>query len=246
MNFERRNFLRIGAAGMAASLFGFESASGQATQTGKTSAPVAELTNGSGSLHFVVKLSSGVLDMRYNEASWGNDHAFIARGTFAKNSGGTTKLYRSYFSVEDAEQVFARAGDDDHWTTVALSRSDEEDEDKKKNNVEFVTVWNDYKVPQSFRINKLKFFEDVRTTEGHPRPEHFIIDPDKGLPDFQGSRPRLDITLEELLNALDDNRDYLAFKRGRGLPHLHALMSRPECNILLYILSIIFGTDWNS
>lgn len=242
MKFERRDFFRLGAAGLAGSAFSWESAFGQdkdRDQDAKSGA-IAELRGGSGTLYLELKLRSGTLKLQVEEFRSGKDHAAVARGTFARAGGARIKLYRSFFCVDDARQVFARLGDDDHWTSLLLARTDDA-------NVESLTVWNDAKPSESFRIDKKKFLA-VANTKGGPNPQDYIIDGKNGNPDLKGSRMPPDVTVEDLENALDNNRDYLAFRRGDRPPRQHASLAAFECGFLVVgvIGGVFFWIPWDA
>jgi hypothetical protein len=226
MSFERRDFLRLGAAGFAGSLLVAESAFSQGKDDeDRKSSATAELRSGSGSLSVDLRLRSGTLELQYEEFSHGKDRALIAHGSFAPHSGSKIKIYRSYFSANGAQQVFARLGDGDHWTSLMLARTEDA-------NVESLTVWNDDKAPGSFRIDKNKFLAGANVPGG-PKPEEYILDNRGGSLDLKGSRTPPDVTAEDLEDALDNNRDYLAFRRGSRPPHQHATMVDFVCGYLV-------------
>ena len=241
MNFKRRDFLRMGTAGVAGGLVSSELVFGQGTDKDeKKPERPAELKSGTGSLHLFLKLKAGLLDMVFDDASFGKDHALVARGTFRKSNGDTITLYRSLFSVESSQQVFACIGDDAHRTSVLLARTED-------SNIESLTVWNDEEAPRSYRIDKQKFLDAARENKGlPPKPADYIVDATGGVPNLQGSRPKLEISPGELEEALENSRDYLLFRRGTRPPRQHASMLEFECGFLEIVLSLLFGVDWDS
>ena len=243
MNFERRDFLRLGTAGFAGTMLSLEPVFGQekdaGDKDGKSSA-IAELRGGSGSLHLQLKLRAGTLEMQYEEFSQGKDHAMVAHGTFAPHGGSKTKVYRSYFSANNDQQVFARFGDGDDWTSIVLASTGDA-------NVESLTVWNDRKAPESFRIDKQKFLAAAKE-KGVPKPQDYIIDSEKGNPDLRGSRTPPDITVEDLEDALQRSRDFLAFRRGAGPTRLHATALSFPCGYIVVVFpggTLVWGT-WDA
>ena len=243
MNFERRDFLRLGTAGFAGTMLSLEPVFGQEKDAddkdGKSSA-IAELRGGSGSLHLQLKLRAGTLEMQYEEFSQGKDHAMVAHGTFAPHGGSKTKVYRSYFSANNDQQVFARFGDGDDWTSIVLASTGDA-------NVESLTVWNDRKAPESFRIDKQKFLAAAKE-KGVPKPQDYIIDSEKGNPDLRGSRTPPDITVEDLEDALQRSRDFLAFRRGASPTRLHATALSFPCGYIVIVFpggTLVWGT-WDA
>jgi len=159
MNIERRNLIRLGSAGLAGSIFASQWAFGSdATKDSATGA----LGRNSGSL---------VLDLRFDQTSRTPgalklqiddfilekcDGADIC-GTFAAN-GVQTKLSRSYLCVDNGKQVFARLGDNDHWTNVLVASTQDP-------NIESLIVWHDERSPESFLINHRKFRDGLSQEE---------------------------------------------------------------------------------
>ena len=172
MSCERRNFLRASTAGLAGMVFNWENAFAQEKFAGQdaqrqdysrvpTQAQhpgLAEFKGGSGSLLLHLKLRAGILDVQVENFAHGEDKAFIMDGTIEHsnppaNTPKRVRLYRSYFSVHEGNQVFARLGDHHAWTSLLLSRTDD-------TNLESLTVWHDSGHPESFLIYKDKFQDD--------------------------------------------------------------------------------------
>ncbi|HYL15688.1 MAG TPA: hypothetical protein VEV41_21820 [Terriglobales bacterium] len=238
MNFERRDFLRLGTAGLT-SVLALEPAFGQRADKDRDarSNTVAELKSANGSLAVKLKLDKakppGTLEMQFDEFSIGKDTAMIAQGTFSPLSGAQMKLYRSFFSTDNARQVFARLGDDDHWTSLLLASTENP-------HVESLAVWNDNKDPETFRINKEKFADGAK-------PQEYILDNRGGSLDLNGTRKPPDITMEDLENALDDNSDYLVFRRGKIMHH-HAVKREFPCTYIVIAVpgGGIIQVGWNA
>jgi hypothetical protein len=247
MNFERRNFLRVSTAGLAGTVFNLESALAQEVQRPEkspgpdaqhqdTSRKRAEFRSGSGSLSLYLKLNSGTLDVHADNFNRGRDAGAILAGTFTPSKGDAVALYRSYFCVDGARQVFCRLGDDDHWTSLVLATTADAD-------VYSLTLWQDAGLPEMFRFSK-KAFLAVASAPGRPDPQKYILD-DRGpalKPD--GSRKPPNITMEELINVLDDDRDYLAFVRGKRLSHQHATHAVFACFFYTKVFDAILGPVW--
>lgn len=251
MKIERRNFFRIGAAGMTGTLVGLQSAFSQEAskptdvdkQQNPASGTVAEFKGGTGSLHLVLSFDRGTprrtLDVQVENFNRGRDKSMIMDGTF-RSKERTAKVYRSYFCVDNANQVFARLGDEHNWTSVVLSNSEDP-------NIESLTIWNDAKGPQAFRIDK-KRFREVANTRGGPPPSNYIVGGNASSLDLKGARTPPDVTVEELENALDNNPDYLAFVRGKTRMRLHASPIEFAC---FYIVKAVPGgslfiVDWEA
>jgi len=278
MNFERRDFLRAGAAGLAGAMFGLESAYGQSTDKSGpvTSDSTIEFGSGTGSLHIELKFNEkaktpGTLDLRLDNFRRGSfkpgfEKSLIMSGSFQPVAANhpATKLYRSYFSV-DGLQVFARLVDDNHSTTLAFSPTSDQ-------NILFLTVWNDSKPPETFRVDKNKFrgagqqypsdqkqpnppsgvtedrekASELKGSRTRPNPQSYVLDDRWKLLDLKGSRTPPEITAEDLENALDKHPDYVAFARGKKYMRLHAAVVDFVC--LFVVVAVpggeLFVVDW--
>lgn len=249
MNFDRRDFLRTGTAGLAGGLLGLESTFGQETPNDEhkdehaKSDTVVEFRGGTGSLHLVLKLEKiktpGTLDLYLDNFDLGRDRTLVASGTFEPVGRSAVRLYRSYFCVDDANQVFARLGDDHHWTSVMLSRTDD-------SKIESLTVWNDTTAPASFRIDKDKFKAEVARSKGNPSPVNYVLDGQGKTLDLKGTRTPPEITVEALENALDNNPEYLAFMRGKTRMRQHAQAMQFDCFFIVMAVpgGAIYDVCW--
>lgn len=280
MNFERRDFLRAGAAGLAGAMLGVESAYSQSTDKSGVVTPdsIIEFGSGTGSLHIELKFTEkakapGTLDLRLDNFRRGSfkpgfEKSLIMSGSFqpAATSQPATKLYRSYFSVDEI-QVFARLADDNHSTTLVFSPTNDNDQ-----NIVFLTVWNDLNPPETFRVDKNKFknerqqyssdqkqpnppsrvtedrekVSELKGSRSRPNPQHYVLDDRGKLLDLKGSRTPPEITAEDLENALDKHPDYVAFARGKKYMRLHAAMVDFAC--LFIVVAVpggeLFIVDW--
>jgi len=247
MNFERRDFLRVTTAGVAGTLISLQSGftqdapqpkvPGGATSNQNVSQRRAQFKGGSGSLQLDLKLSTGTLHVQADNYSRGRDAGAFASGTFKTSQGDDIGIYRSYFCVDGAKQVFCRLGDSDHWTSLVLAITDDPD-------ILSLTLWQDGGAPDGFRISK-KAFLQVATGSGRPDPTKFVLD-DRGpalKPDGNRKPPNIDV--EEFINAIDDNREFLAFVRGKRLSHQHATHTVFACFFYARVFNdVILSSIW--
>ncbi len=248
MNFERRGFLRATTAGLAGTIFNLEHAFSQEVQP-QAKAPAnkpshqtgsrrpIEFVGGTGSLRLDLKLKSGTLEVDADNYSRGFDAGAFATGTFTPSGGSPARIYRSYFCVNSAKQVFCRLGDDDHWTSLVFAATDDRD-------IYSLALWQDDGSPEIFRLSKKAFLEAASETAGRPDPTKYILD-QRG-PAFKpdGNRKPPNITMEELIDALDDDRQFLAFVRGKNLAHQHAIHAVFPCFFYAKTFDAILAIEW--
>ena len=242
MNFERRDFLCFGAAGLAGAIFSAESAYGQSAHKRESeSADSIEFRGGSGSLQVELKLdnprSPGTLELQLDNFRRGSfksgfEKVLIMNGSFRATGGQTKRLHRSYFSIDEV-QVFARLVDDRHSTSLMFTPTAEP-------NIDFLTVWNDTKPPETFRIDETKF------KSREQKPEDYILD-DRGKSlELKGLRTPPEISAEDLENSLDNHPDYLAFVRGKKYMRVHAALRSFACAFMVLMVpgGALFIADW--
>ena len=242
MNFERRDFLRAGAVGLAGAMFSVESAYGQSGHKSEgEKGDSIEFRGGSGSLKVELKLdnprSPGVLELqldnfRRGSFSAGFEKSLIMNGSFRPNSGQPKRLHRSYFSIDDA-QVFARLVDDHHSTNLMFTPTADP-------NIYFLTVWNDTKLPETFRIDETRF----RSRD--QKPQEYILDDRGQTLELKGLRTPPEISAEDIENILDNHPDYLAFVRGKKYRHGHAALRSFACAFMVLVVpgGALFIADW--
>lgn len=246
MNFERRDFLRMGAAGIAGGVFASQSGLAQNyDEQNERTGTIAEFRGGTGSLHLKLKLDKakppGTLDLQLDNFRRGADYkhggekSLVMRGFFQPSlpNAKPISLHRSYFSADDA-QIFVRLGDDHHWTSLVFSPTDDP-------NVVFVTVWNDNSPPDTFRVNKKKFNDERK-----PALRDYILDKRDKLPSLKGERNPPDISAEDLENLLDKDPDYLEFVRGKRYLYQHAAVVDFACAFTITMVpgAALFVVDW--
>jgi hypothetical protein len=107
-----------------------------------------------------------------------------------------------------------------------------------------LTLWQESALPDNFRISKRRFLDAAQKTRERPDPEAYVLD-DKGSafkPDGQRKPPN--ISMEELINGVDDDRDYLAFVRGKRLSRQHAVHAVFACFFYTRVFDAILGSIW--
>ena len=223
MNFKRRDFIRMGTAGLAGSVLAYESSAAQERERHEASDAKAEFTGGTGSLDLNLKLKPGTFDLRLDNFNRGPEKVLVMDGTFHPTSGPKIKLHRSYFCADGGNQIFARLGDDGKWTSVLLSATENK-------GVQSLTVWNDLARPQSFGI-------DTNKIHLKAKPGDYVVEGNSSSLDLKGARtPPPAVPPEDLANALDNNPDYLAFVRGRGLTRRHAAPAEIGCVFIVWLV----------
>jgi len=145
-------------------------------------------------------------------------------------------LYRSYFCVSGAEQVYCRLVDNGHKTSLVLANTRDPD-------VISLTLWQEAGLPEIFGISKKQFLEAARE-KGRLDPEKYVLDKRGSALKPDGLRKPPNISTEELVNAIDDDRDYLAFVRGKRLSHQHAAHAVFACYFYTRVFDVILGAMW--
>src|SRR5258708_29490457 len=130
MTIVRRDFVKIGAAGMAAAFLPSPIAFGQdAGAAKKPDTTVSEFRGGSGSLYLEGRIAGGLLKLRVDDFIQahhpGDDRALVAQGTFEAGNAKPVRLYRSYFCCNDGQEVFLRLEDDDASSTLVFSGAED-------------------------------------------------------------------------------------------------------------------------
>lgn len=223
MTLERRDFIEMGTAGLAASLM-------TATLTRAQAPPAArgELKGGTGSVHLEGRLKAGVLTMEARDFTEGKDRALIVEGHIS-----SVDLYCAMFSYNHDRAVFAMLRDHGHSTTLVLSDSDEPKLGR-------VVVWNDTAAPESFRIDKEKFMDtkDLKTS---------LADGKTDVPDLVGKRQPPNFTWQELEAVFGNNPALGEFMRGKRSTHHPPPSMKLEawmCDLLSGLLGELFSLFW--
>src|SRR5712664_3523850 len=144
MTFERRDFIKTTATGLAFGLVKPGMAYAQSS---------GEFEGGTGSLRLEGRLKAGVLKLEAQDFIEGEDRALIIQARL-----DSLKMYCAMFSYNHDRTVFALLRDTDHSTTLVLSDTD----DPK---IGRLVVWNDMEVPESFRVDKDKFMDKQNLKE---------------------------------------------------------------------------------
>jgi len=224
MTFERRDFIKTTATGLA---FGLVKP-GMAYAQSSAGATSGEFEGGTGSLRLEGRLKAGVLKLEAQDFIEGNDRAVIVQATL-----DSVKLYCAMFSYYDDRTVFALFRDHDHSTTVVLSDTD----DPK---IGRLVVWNDVEVPDSFRVDKVKFMDTQNLKEN-------ILDGKAKTFDALGKRKPPEFTLQELESVFGSNPALLEFMRGKRSTH-HPLPSEKlgawACDAASTFPGSRFGVLW--
>ena len=221
MTFERRDFLKIGSAGLAA---GLVNSGLHAAQAGAPAAK-GELEGGTGSLHLEGRLKSGLIQIEMQDFVQGLDRTVIANGRL-----NSRKFYNAVFGHNRDHTVFMILADENHSTTLVLSDSDVPE-------IGRVTIWHDSGAPQSFRVKKRDFVANDA-----------IVDEKGTRIDFVGKRKPLDFTARELEEVFGNNPALLKFRRGRAIAHNPSpdIGSSDWICILATILGIVPAISWEA
>jgi hypothetical protein len=195
MELERRSFLKAVSSGLA---LGYTSCPGALGQISKGIAS-GELETGSGTLHLEGKLKSGMLTLDAQDFLDRADRSVVVRGRL-----DSTALYSAMFSHQKDLTVFALFHDNNHYTTVVLSDTD----DAK---VGRLVVWNDNQTPQIYNIDKkgimsIKDPKDIRDVDGKS-------------PNLVGKRGPAAFTWQELESVFGSDQALLAFMWGKKSTH---------------------------
>ena len=224
MTFERRDFIKTTATGLA---FGLVNPGMAYVQT-SAGAASGEFEGGTGSLRLEGRLKAGMLKLEAQDFIEDKDRALIIQAKL-----DVVKLYGAMFSYDHDRTVFALLRDHDHSTTLVLSDTD----DPK---IGRLVVWNDVEVPESFRVDKDKFMDTKNLKES-------ILDGKEKTLDVLGKRKPPEFTLEELEAVFGSNPALLEFMRGKRSAH-HPLPSNKLaasfCDILSTLPGSLFGLAW--
>lgn len=222
MTFERRDFLKIGSAGLAA---GLVNSGLHATQaTGPTAK--GELESATGSLRLEGRLKSGLLQIEMQDFLQGLDRTVIGNGRL-----NSRKFYNAMFNHHRDRTAFVVLADENHSTTLVLSNSDVAE-------IGRLTVWHDLGAPQSFRIKKLAFMENDA-----------IVDEKGTRIDLVGKRKPLDFTARELEEVFGNDPALLKFRRGVSIVHNNSpemQLSSWFCALISATLGQIISIKWEA
>jgi hypothetical protein len=222
MTFERRDFLKIGSAGLAAGLVN----SGLRAAQAAAPAVKGELESGTGSLRLEGHLKSGLIQIEMRDLVQGLDRTVIANGRF-----NSRKFYNAVFSYNRDHTVFVILADENHSTTLVLSDSDVPE-------IGRVTIWHDSGAPQSFRVKKKDFVANDA-----------IVDEKGARIDLVGKRKPLDFTPRELEEVFGNDPALLKFRRGIAIAHNPSpdtKLSDWICRLLSAILGIVLVIHWEA
>ncbi len=212
MSMVRRDFVKIGAAGFAGLVLP-QASFGQKSEPASGKRGTADLETGATTITLAAELRTGSIRLHAQRFEAGKDRAMVSRGNFQPTNGEKIELYRAYFRANGGRQVLARLDDNDHSTALVLSNSEDA-------NLYHLTVWNDAKAPQTFRVDSRELRETQRV-------------PGELAAALAGQRKPPDITLEDMENAFASDPDYIAFTRGKTLPHQHAKIVDFACFLVL-------------
>jgi hypothetical protein len=222
MSIVRREFVKIGAAGIAAAFLPTSKTFGQESSAErKSGTAVAELRSGSGSLYLEGRIAGGLLKLRIEDFIQAHhpshDRALVAQGTFESSNGKPLKLYRSYFSCNHGRQVFLRLEDGEYSSTLVFS-------DTEDSNLEYLTAWSDDEAPQQFKIDPKKYFET------RDQKKSILSDNADKLDGAQvGRRKPPAITQEDFENTFGNSEAFLEFMRGKKVTSQHAIAQAFSC-----------------
>jgi hypothetical protein len=192
MRFERRDFLKIGAAGLTTGLVN----SGPQLAHASAAATGGELEGGTGSLRLEGQLKSETLVLEAQDFMQGLDRTVIVHGTYKSKN-----FYAKMFSHHRDSTVLAILGDKAHSTTLVLS-------DSEVAEIGRLIVWHDNAAAGSFRIKKGDFLE-----------KEAIVDEGRKPIDFAGKREVPDFTQKELEAVFGNDAELLRFMRGKRSHH---------------------------
>jgi hypothetical protein len=222
MTFERRDFLKIGSAGLAAGLVN----SGLRAAQAATPAVKGELESGTGSLRLEGHLKSGLLQIEMQDFVQGLDRTVIGNGRF-----NSRKFHNAVFSYNRDHTVFVILADENHSTTLVLSDSDVPE-------IGRVTIWHDSGAPQSFRVKKGNFVANDA-----------IVDEKGTRIDLVGKRKPLDFTARELEEVFGSDPALLKFRRGMAIAHNSSADIKLYdwiCRFLSAVLGSIISIHWEA
>jgi hypothetical protein len=196
MIFERRDFFRIGTAGMAAGLMTPVLAMSQDSSTPVT----GELEGGTGSLRLEGRLKAGLLKLEARDFTEGHDRSVVVHSSL-----NSIDMYSGMFSYEYDATVFAVLRDNGHTTSIVLSNTDD-------SSVGRIMVCNDSEPPGIFGIDKGKFIEKENLKES-------ILDGKGASLDVVGKRKPPLFVWRELESVFGNEPALLEFMRGKKARH---------------------------
>ena len=216
MTCERRDFLRIGSAGLAAGLV-----NPGLPQAHASPAASAELESGTGSLRLEGRLKSGTINLETQDFVQGLDRTVIIHGTL-----NSRKFYSAMFSHHHDRTVFAVLSDEDHSTNLVFSDSDVAE-------IGRLIIWHDAAVAETFRIKKVEFYKNESVVDEVSKPI-----------DFMGKRKPPDFTTKELESVFGNDSGLLKFMRGKRA-YKDAPADNGLQEWICHILSILPGSAFS-
>ena len=223
MGFQRRNFIKVGAAGLTAGILHPSMMFAQASSVGKS-----EFEVGGGSVRLQGKLKSGMIRIDAHDFIEGRDRSITTHSKF-----NSANLYGATFSHNYDRTVFAMLSDDVHSTTLVLSDSD----DPK---VGRLSVWNDAEAPRTFKVDKVKAVDAQDLKES-------ILEGKGGALDLVGKRKKPPFTWDELESVFGQDPALLKFMRGQRVSHHPLADQKPlqwACRIIGSIPGSVLGLMW--
>lgn len=217
MTFERRDFIKFGSAGFAASLAN----PGLPLAQAASAAPSGELEGGTGSLRLEGRLKSGTLVLEAQDFVQGLDRTLIIHGTY-----NSKKFYSAMFSHHRDHTVFAVLGDEDHSTTLVLS-------DSEVAEIGRLIIWHDVGAAESFRIKKAEFSKNESIVDETSKPI-----------DFVGKRKPPDFTTKQLESVFGNNPALLRFMRGKRA-YQNASTDKEFQEWICHLLSLLPGIPFS-
>ncbi len=220
MRFERRDFLKIGAAGLTAGLVD----PGPQLAHASLAATSGELESGTGSLRLEGQLRSETLVLEALDFIQGLDRTVIVHGTYKSKN-----FYAKMFSHHRDSTVLAILGDKDHSTTLLLS-------DSAVAEIGRLILWHDNAAADSFRIKKADFLE-----------KEAIVDEGRKQIDFAGKREAPGFTQKELEAVFGNDAELLRFMRGKRSHHNPSqdqLLQEWICKVLSILPGSPFTLFW--
>jgi hypothetical protein len=219
MRFERRDFIKIGSAGLTAGIVnpGLRLAQASTTMGG-------EMEGGTGYLRLEGKLKTATLILEAQDFMQGLDRTVIVHGLYKSK-----KFYAKMFSHNRDRTVFAILGDEVHSTTIVLSDSDVAE-------IGRLILWHDNAATDNFRIKKADFLD-----------KEAIVDEARKPIEFSGKRDVPDFTQKELESVFGNDAELLRFMRGKRSLHKPTqdqLIQEWICKILSILPGSPFTLFW--
>jgi hypothetical protein len=220
MTFERRDFIKLGAAGLTAGIVN------PGPQPADASIPAGggALEGGTGSLRLEGKIKSWTLVLEAQDFMQGLDRTVIVQGTYKSKP-----FYAKMFSHHRDRTVLAILGDEVHSTTLVLSDSDVAE-------IGRVIVWHDNAGADNYRMKKADFLE-----------KEAIVDEARKPIEFAGKRDVPDFTQKELEAVFGNDAGLLRFMRGKRSLHnptADQLLQEWICRILSILPGSPFTLFW--